>query len=210
MALDLRDEKTLRRLLLVVLVIACVLVAALVGVLTRNDDKDDSSGGATHTTPTPSASASPSASPSPSKSAVPKEAEDVAKNAVLAYTQYAYTDSGPEQWLERLRKYATVGLYDGLKETFGNDQDAEWQWKSDIVPNQEQTRTKIGSVDLDTTFHESTAKQSTYLVTYTKSVKRKGTDWTTPTQQLSLFVTVDKQKDGTWKASDIVLPQPTG
>lgn len=215
MGLDLQDEKTLRRLLLVTLIVVCLLVAGVIGLLTRGDARPEAKPTAIPTADLPSASPTDrlpaqTETPKASEAEVPKETATLVGDAVKAYTQYSYRDSGPSDWVKRLEPYATEHLVHELEEMFTDDQQADWAWKQDILPNKEESKTTVVGASLDRTFHEVSATEFTYLVVYTKSVNRTDTDgWTTPTQRMSLFVTVVKQGDA-WKVSEIKPPAPTG
>jgi hypothetical protein len=126
----------------------------------------------------------------------------LAGEAIRAYTEHSYRDPGPLAWLDRLRKLSTGSLAHELEETFGGDQEADHHWRTQVVPQRRKTRTRILSVTRSGV-HEATDDTITYTVTYLTSVRVQGSDWTTPTEPLSQFVTLTKQ-GATWRVAEIV------
>lgn len=150
----------------------------------------------------------PAPTPRPS-TPVPQAAKDRAADGVLAYTQYSYRDPRFDAWEKRLAKVSTPNFMHSLEDTFGSDHQAKLEWKTTVVPTKRETRTAITAVELeDSGQFDNNGRYLTFDVTYETSVRSINTDgWTEPTEELMQWVTVSRQKDGSWLVNDIRTSQ---
>ncbi|MDN5894696.1 MAG: hypothetical protein L0H93_11795 [Nocardioides sp.] len=193
MRIDLTDEKTARAVFIVGLAVVAVLVALLVAVFTGGEEEPEDEA----VKPVPTSSESPSGE---DPNGPPEDARQVASDAIVAYTEYSYTDDDALAWVDRLKPYATAGFIDSLNEQFGHDDPSYWQ--RDVVDQQRETKTTVESVE-PSGMHTNGPGRWTFTVTYQTSIRKAGADWTTPKSSMSMFVTATLTQAG-WKVNQIV------
>lgn len=192
--------------------LAVVVVAALLitQAVTGGDAPDAGVGPETPTGRTVSIAPAPTQAPSPnpsdgaSPSAGKNQSGDraaaakVASDAIVAYTEFSWTDPHEAAWLDRLEPHITGSFRHELEEMFTDD---GAYWKREVVANQQQTRTTVTDVAVSGMHKtDNTKRKITFDVTFETSIKTMHMDDWGEATPLSMWVTVVKQGRN-WKVS---------
>lgn len=187
---------------------AVVAAIALLGGFLLWGDRGDDGGDIPADTQTSSAAPDPGGFPEAKETPdgeVPQAAIDRAREGLLAYTEYAYTDAAYDSWMKRLAKMSTDTFAALVRHRFDSPEaDAEGLWKYETVPTKRESKTTVKDITLDDSgLSDNTGEFLTFLVEYETSIRSVDTDgWTTPTETLAQRVTV-VEVDGTWLVNNI-------
>ncbi|MGL5825519.1 MAG: hypothetical protein ACRCYU_12005 [Nocardioides sp.] len=135
-----------------------------------------------------------------------QEAASAASKAILVYSTWSYTDSGPDEWLDRLAPLSEPGFIDSWRVTFGDSPEVDAYWKREVLAKKIEARADVLEVNVSA-LHDQTEDQKVFTVFYEISRRKLAFDdaWSEPAGQLSKFVTVNRHGDN-WLIYDIDDP----